>query len=64
MTRGRWWSWVPTPGWRSTSRQWEITDEDIGRELKGIQEQNALFTDKESGDRGKGQYRQHGLRGA
>ncbi len=28
---------------------WEITDEDLGRELKGIQEQNALFTDKESG---------------
>lgn len=34
--------------------QWEITDEDIGRELKGIQEQNALFTDKESGDLEKG----------
>jgi trigger factor len=28
---------------------WEITDEDMGRELKGIQEQNALFTDRESG---------------
>jgi trigger factor len=28
---------------------WEITDEDLGREMKGIQEQNALFTDKESG---------------
>ncbi|MGO9310843.1 MAG: trigger factor [Spirochaetia bacterium] len=29
--------------------EWEITDEDLGRELKGIQEQNALFTDKEEG---------------
>jgi trigger factor len=29
--------------------EWEITDEDIGREMKGIQEQNALFTDKETG---------------
>ncbi len=28
---------------------WEITDEDLGRELKGIQEQNALFTDKDEG---------------
>jgi trigger factor len=29
--------------------EWEITDEDLGRELKGIQEQNALFTDKDEG---------------
>jgi len=29
--------------------EWEITDEDLGRELKGIQEQNALFTDKAEG---------------
>jgi trigger factor len=28
---------------------WEITDEDLGRELKGIQEQNALYTDKNEG---------------
>lgn len=33
---------------------WEITDEDLGRELSGIQEQNALFTDKEIGDVEKG----------
>jgi trigger factor len=30
--------------------EWEITDEDLGRELKGIQEQNALFTDKDAGE--------------
>ena len=29
--------------------EWEVTDEDLGRELKGIQEQNALFTDKDAG---------------
>jgi trigger factor len=29
--------------------EWEITDEDLGRELKGIQEQNALFTDRDEG---------------
>ena len=29
--------------------EWEITDEDLGRELSGIQEQNALFTDKDEG---------------
>ncbi len=28
---------------------WEITDEDLGRELAGIQEQNALFVDKAEG---------------
>lgn len=28
---------------------WEVTDEDLGRELKGIQEQNALFSDKDEG---------------
>jgi trigger factor len=26
---------------------WKVDDEDIGRELKSVQEQNALFTDKE-----------------
>ena len=44
----------PYPGLEIDQPQWEITDEDIGRELKGIQEQNALFTDKESGDVEKG----------
>jgi trigger factor len=34
--------------------EWEITDEDIGREMKGLQEQNALFTDKEGGEVEKG----------
>jgi trigger factor len=29
--------------------EWDITDEDLGRELKGIQEQNALFSDKDEG---------------
>jgi trigger factor len=33
---------------------WEVTDEDLGRELKGIQEQNALFTDREGGAVEKG----------
>ena len=33
---------------------WEITDEDLGRELQGIQEQNALFTDREEGEVEKG----------
>jgi len=44
----------PYTGLEIDQPQWEITDEDIGRELKGIQEQNALFTDKESGDVEKG----------
>lgn len=44
----------PYTGLEIDQPQWEITDEDIGRELKGIQEQNALFTDKESGDLEKG----------
>jgi trigger factor len=33
---------------------WEITEEDIGRELKEIQNQNAVFTDKEEGKLEKG----------
>jgi trigger factor len=40
----------PYTGLEIDQPQWEITDEDIGRELKGVQEQNALFTDKESGE--------------
>ena len=44
----------PYAGLEIDQPQWEITDEDIGRELKGIQEQNALFTDKESGELEKG----------
>ncbi len=44
----------PYAGLEIDQPQWEITDEDIGRELKGIQEQNALFTDKESGEVEKG----------
>jgi len=39
----------PYTGLEIDQPEWEITDEDLGRELKGIQEQNALFTDKESG---------------
>jgi trigger factor len=33
---------------------WEVTEEDIGRELKEIQGQNAVFTDKEEGKLAKG----------
>ncbi|HVP18975.1 MAG TPA: trigger factor [Spirochaetia bacterium] len=44
----------PYQGLEIDQPQWEVTDEDIGRELKGIQEQNALFTDKESGEVEKG----------
>ncbi len=44
----------PYTGLEIDQPEWEITDEDIGRELKGVQEQNALFTDKESGDVEKG----------
>jgi trigger factor len=40
---------APYTGLTVDEPAWEITDEDIGRELKSIQEQNALFTDKESG---------------
>ena len=40
----------PYQGLEIDQPQWEITDEDIGRELKGIQEQNALFVDKEGGE--------------
>ncbi len=40
----------PYTGLEIDQPEWEITDEDLGRELKGIQEQNALFTDKEGGD--------------
>jgi trigger factor len=44
----------PYSGLEIDQPEWEITDEDIGRELKGIQEQNALFTDRESGELEKG----------
>ncbi len=44
----------PYKGLEIDQPQWEITDEDIGRELKGVQEQNALFTDKEGGEVEKG----------
>ncbi|HVO40203.1 MAG TPA: trigger factor, partial [Spirochaetia bacterium] len=40
----------PYQGLEIDQPQWDITDEDIGRELKGIQEQNALFADREGGD--------------
>ncbi len=40
----------PYQGLEIDQPAWEITDEDIGRELTGIQEQNALFTDKEGGE--------------
>ncbi|HTO23587.1 MAG TPA: trigger factor [Spirochaetia bacterium] len=40
----------PYAGLEIDQPEWEITDEDLGRELKGIQEQNALFTDKDQGD--------------
>ena len=39
----------PYMGLEVDQPEWEITDEDMGRELTGIQEQNALFTDRESG---------------
>jgi trigger factor len=39
----------PYTGLTIDEPDWEITDEDLGRELKGIQEQNALFVDKEDG---------------
>jgi trigger factor len=44
----------PYTGLEIDQPQWEVTDEDIGRELKGIQEQNSLFTDRENGDLEKG----------
>jgi trigger factor len=44
----------PYSGLEMDQPAWEITDEDMGRELKGIQEQNALFTDKETGEVEKG----------
>jgi trigger factor len=44
----------PYMGLEIDEPDWEISDEDIGRELKGIQEQNALFTDKEGGEVEKG----------
>lgn len=37
----------PYTGIEIEEPEWRIDDEDIGRELKGVQEQNALFTDKE-----------------
>ena len=39
----------PYTGLEIDQPEWEITDEDLGRELKGIQEQNALFVDREGG---------------
>jgi trigger factor len=44
----------PYTGLEVDQPAWEITDEDLGRELQGIQEQNALFTDKDAGDVEKG----------
>jgi trigger factor len=39
----------PYTGIEFDEPEWEITDEDIGRELKALQEQNALFTEKGEG---------------
>ena len=39
----------PYAGLTIDEPDWEVTDEDLGRELKGIQTQNALFTDREGG---------------
>jgi trigger factor len=44
----------PYTGLEIDQPAWEITDEDMGRELSGIQEQNALFVDRESGTLEKG----------
>jgi trigger factor len=44
----------PYTGLEIDQPAWEVTDEDLGRELKGIQEQNALFTDKDAGEVEKG----------
>jgi trigger factor len=44
----------PYTGLEIDQPEWEIADEDLGRELKGIQEQSALFTDKEGGAVQKG----------
>jgi trigger factor len=37
----------PYTGIEVEEPSWQVDDEDIGRELKSVQEQNALFTDKE-----------------
>jgi trigger factor len=37
----------PCTGLEIEEPSWQVDDEDIGRELKSVQEQNALFTDKE-----------------
>jgi len=37
----------PFTGIEVEQPSWQVDDEDIGRELKSVQEQNALFTDKE-----------------
>jgi trigger factor len=37
----------PYTGLEIEEPSWQVDDEDIGRELKSVQEQNALFTDKE-----------------
>jgi trigger factor len=39
----------PYTGLTIDEPDWEVTEEDLGRELKGIQEQNALFVDREDG---------------
>ena len=39
----------PYTGLTIDEPDWEVTEEDLGRELKGIQEQNALFVDKDDG---------------
>jgi trigger factor len=37
----------PYTGLEVEEPSWQVDDEDVGRELKSVQEQNALFTDKE-----------------
>jgi trigger factor len=39
----------PYTGVEAEQPEWEITDEDIGRELEEIRNQNAMFTDKPGG---------------
>jgi trigger factor len=44
----------PYTGIEVEEPSWQVDDEDIGRELKSVQEQNALFTDKEQAVVAKG----------
>ena len=44
----------PYQGLEVDQPSYEIADEDIGRELQGIQKQNALYVDKEGGEVQKG----------